>query len=57
MRKTKIEVRANIIIYTDTGKAIWLAVDDWRNKTTDKADSNGIAEIDPTNVRLVEFGV
>lgn len=57
MRKTRIEVRDNIAARADAREAARLAVDDWRDKTTDMADSNGEAEIDSTNVESVEFGV
>ncbi len=57
IRKTRIEVRADIAARIDAREAARLAVDDWRDKTIDMANSNGEAEIDPTNVGLVEFGV
>ncbi len=57
MRITRIEVRADIAARADTRKAARLAVDDWRDETTDMADNDGKAEIDPTNVGLAEFGV
>ncbi len=57
MRKTRIEVRANIAAHADACKAAQLAVDNWRNETTDMTNSDGEAEIDPTNVGLAEFGV
>ncbi len=50
MRKTKIEVRADIAARADAREAARLAVDDWRDKTTDMVDNDGEAEIDPTNV-------
>ena len=57
MRKTKIEVRADIAARADARKAAWLAVDNWGDKTTDLADSNGEAKINSANIELVEFGV
>ncbi len=57
MRKTRIEIRANIAARADARKAAQLAVDNWRDKTIDMADSDREAEIDPTNVGLAEFGV
>ncbi len=57
MWKTRIEVRADIAARTDTREAARLAVDDWRDETTDMADSDREAEINPTNVGLAEFGV
>ena len=57
MRKTRIEVWANIAAYVVAREAARLAVDDWCDKITDIADSDGEAEIDPTNVGLAKFGV
>lgn len=57
MRKTRIKVRAVIATCIDIRKAAQITVDNWYNKTTDMADSNGEAEIDPTNVELTDFGI
>ncbi len=57
MRKTRIEVRADIAARADAREPARLAVDDWRDETTDMADNDGEAEIDPTNVGLAEFDV
>ncbi len=57
MRKTRIEVKADITACADVYKAARLAADNWRDETTNMANSDGEAEIDPTNVGLVEFGV
>ncbi len=57
MRKTRIEVRADIATRSDAREVARLVVDDWRNKTTDIADSDVEAKIDHTNVGLTEFGV
>ncbi len=57
MRKTRIEVRADIATRTNTRKVARLAVDNWCNETTDMATSDVEAEINPTNVGLAEFGV
>lgn len=57
MEKTKIEIRANIAARADACKAARLAIDNWGNKTTDIAYSDGEAKIDSTNVELVKFGV
>ena len=57
MRKTRIKVRSNIAIHADARKVAQFAVDDWHDETTDIANSDGEAEIDPTNVGLAEFGV
>ncbi len=57
MRKTRIEVRADIAARADAREAARLAVDDWCDETTDMVDSDREAEIDPTNMGLAEFGV
>ncbi len=57
MRKTRIEVKVDIAARADAREAARLAVDDWRDETTDIADSDREAEIDPTNVGLAEFGI
>lgn len=57
MRKTKIEVRANITIYVDAREAIWLTVDDWCGKMTDIVNSNKEVDIDFTNIELIKFGI
>ncbi len=57
MRKTRIEVRADIAACAHACEAARLAVDDWRDKTIDMVDSDGEAKIDPINVGLAEFGV
>ena len=57
MRKTRIEVKANIAARADACKTAQLVVDNWRNKTTDMTDSNGKAEINSTNVELAKYGV
>ena len=57
MQKTRIEIRADIAVHAIAHKAAQLVVDNWRNETTDMANSNGEAEIDPTNVELVKYGV
>lgn len=57
MQKTRIEVKADIAAYPDTREVAWLAADNWRNKATKLADSDKKAEVDSSNVRLVEFGV
>ena len=40
MQKIRIEIKTKIPAHTNTGKATQLIVDNWRNKTTDIADSN-----------------
>ncbi len=57
IRKTRIEIWANIAARADTLKAARLAHDIWRDETTYMANSNAKAEIDPINVELAEFGV
>ena len=57
IRKTRIEVRADIAAYADARKAAQLAVDNWGNETTDMADNNRKAKINSANVELVKFGI
>lgn len=57
MRKTKIEIRANIITCADAYKTAQLAINNWYDMTTNMTDSNGKAEIDLTNVKLAEFDI
>ncbi len=57
MRKTWVEVKANITACIDAHEVTWLAVDDWHNKATDMTNSDGKAEIDPTNMELAEFSI
>ncbi len=57
MRKTRIEIRANIATHADTHEAARFGVNDWRKMTNDMADSDGEAEINPTNVKLAKFGI
>lgn len=57
MWKTWITFRADNVAHADAHKTTQLVVDDWHNETTDMADSDGDAEIDPTNMELAEFGV
>ena len=57
MRKTRIKVKANITAYADAYKATRLIVDNWRDKTTNIANSDGKAEIDPVNIELAKFGI
>lgn len=57
MQKTRIEVRANIIVYADAHKAAQFAVDKWCNEMTDMANSNREAGMDFISMELVEFRV
>lgn len=57
MRKTKIEVKANIAIHADNCKAAWFLVDNWCKKKPYITDSNKKAEIDSTNGELAQFGI
>ena len=57
MQKTRINVKPNIIAYTDTCKAAQLSANNWYNNTSEIANSNREAEIDLTNIDLVEFGI
>lgn len=57
MRKTRIKVKANIIVHGDACEVARFTVDDQHNKTIDITDSNNEINTDSTNVNLVEFGV
>lgn len=57
MRKTRIEIRADIIAQGNACKTASLAADDWRNLTIDMADSNNEANIDFANMDLVDIEV
>ncbi len=57
MRKTRIEVRANIVVYVHVCKTARIAVDNWCNKTTDMVNSNKEAEINPTNSQWVKLSI
>lgn len=56
MRKTKIKVRANIVMRADIHEAARLVVDNQRDVTINMADSDDEADIDSANIDLVEFG-
>lgn len=57
MRKTRKEIKVEIATYVDTHVTTRLVVDNQYKKTTNITDSNREAEIDFTNVGLVEFGI
>ena len=57
MQKTKINIKPNIIAYTDAYKVAQLSANNWYNNTSKIANSNGEAEIDFTNIELIEFGI
>lgn len=57
MRKTRIEVRADIAARANVREVARLVVDNWYDEMTDIADSNGDTEIDSTNMNLVEFSI
>ncbi len=57
MRKTRIEVRADLAARVDAREAARLKVKDGRDDLFDVADNNVEAEINPPNVGLVEFGI
>ncbi len=57
MRKTRIEVRADLAAHADACEAARLEVEDGCNNLSDVADNDGEAEIDFPNVGLVEFGI
>lgn len=54
MKKTRIEVRANIV---NSCKAAQLAIDNQCNKMSNMANSNNKANIYSINIELVKFGV
>lgn len=56
MRKTMIEVRANIVARPNPREPARLTTDDWYDVTIDMADSNDEADIDSANVDIVKFG-
>lgn len=57
MRKIRIEVIANIVVYTNACNTAWFAVNNWCNKKTKITDNNKKTEIDFINIELVEFWV
>lgn len=57
MRKTRIQVQANIVARADVRKAAKLAADDWNDEPNNMVDNDDKADIDSANVDPVEFGV
>ncbi len=57
MRKTRIEVKTAITACANTHEAAQLAINNWRNKNINMANSNKKVGIDPINVELAEFSV
>lgn len=57
MRKTRIEVKTDIIARADAREAARLAADDWCDETTNMADINDEVDINSANIDLGEFGV
>ncbi len=57
MRKTRIEVRADLAARADTREVARLEVEDGCDNLSDVADNDGEAEIESPNVGLVEFGI
>lgn len=57
MQKTKIKIRANLIVLADACKAAPLEVRNKCNNLVDVAKNNGETEIDFPNIRLVKFGI
>lgn len=58
IRKTIIEVRANLIGFANTYEVAKLTVDNWHNNLFDIADNNkDKTNIDFANIGLAEFSV
>lgn len=57
MRKTRIEVKANIITYADACEVVRLVANDWHTMTINMANKNDETIINFVNVNLVEFKV
>lgn len=57
IRKTRIEVRVDLIVDVDTPKTAWLEVMDERDNWLDMADNNKKAKTDSLNIGLVEFDI
>lgn len=57
MRKTRIEIKFNIVVYIDVYKITRLAIDDQNNKIKDIADINDKVNIDSADVDLVQFSI
>lgn len=57
MQKIKIDVRADIPIYTNIQETARFIADNQRDIITDLADSNGDNKVDFSNIKLFEFDV
>lgn len=57
IRKTKIKVKDNIIVYADACKAANLIADNKNNKINNITDSNNKANINSANVNLIKFEI
>lgn len=57
MRKTKKKIRADIVAYADAREATRLAANDKCNAIINMAENNYKADIDSTNIDLIEFRV
>lgn len=57
MQKTRIEVKADIIIYANAWDIAWLADDNWYDTIIDLVDSDSDDEVNFLNIKLVKFGV
>ena len=57
MRKTRLEVKADLTIRVNTYETAQLEVKNRCNNLSDMVDNNGEAKIDSSNMRLVEFGI
>lgn len=57
MRKTRIEVKTNIILHIDAQKIARVATNNLRNMIIDITDSNNKANIDFANINLIKFRI
>lgn len=58
MRKTRIEVRADLFAPADIREAVKLLANDWRDNSLNIADGRkDKADVDSTNIDLAEFGI
>lgn len=57
MRKTRIEVKTNIILHIDAQKIARVATNNLRNMIIDITDSNNKANINFANIDLIKFRI
>lgn len=58
IRKTRIEIKANLVTYADACKAVKIAVDNWYNNLLDIANnSEDKTDVDFANIDLAQFGI